>query len=119
MRQLRSAAGLTEGQTAREYRCSVSHVSRVEHGQKPSRQLVQFYEERFEADGLLLSLFEVAQHAPEEARRRAGGHRPVIIRAVEGDSTAFVDHLIPHGTLMAPGQRFLEVWRIRNVGTVS
>ena len=50
---------MSASQTAREFGCSVSHISRVEHGTaKPSRALVQFYEEQFESDGLLHSLFE-------------------------------------------------------------
>lgn len=118
MRQLREVAGWTASQTAREFGCSVSHISRVEHGSKPSRELVQFYEDQFEADGMLLSLFEVAEHAGEQDRRRAGGHRPKLVRAVEGDATAFVDDTIPHGTLMAPGIFFVKTWRIRNAGTV-
>jgi transcriptional regulator with XRE-family HTH domain len=119
MRKLRQVAGWSASQTAREFGCSVSHISRVEHGTaKPSRVLVQFYEEQFEADGLLLSLFEVAEHAGEQDRRRAGGRRPKRVRTVEGDATAFVDDTIPHGTLMAPGLLFVKTWRIRNVGKV-
>ncbi len=119
MRKLRQMAGWTQTHTAREFGCSVSHISRVEHGSsKPSRALVQFYEDQFEGDGLLYSLFEVAAHSAEQDRRRAGGHWPRRVRAVEGDATAFVDDTIPHGTLLTPGQRFVKTWRIRNVGTV-
>lgn len=119
MRHLRQVAGWTQTQTAAEFCCSVSHISRVEHGaSKPSRALVQFYEERFEADGLLLSLFEVAEHAAEQSRRRFGGHRPRRIRAIDGDAIAFVDDTIPHGTLMTPGLLFVKTWRVRNVGRV-
>jgi transcriptional regulator with XRE-family HTH domain len=119
MRQLREVAGWSVSETARRFKCSPSHISRVERqGTKPSRELVNFYEESFEADGLLHSLFEVADHAAEQARRRAGGHRPRLVRAVPGDATAFVDDTIPHGTLMPPGLLFVKTWRIRNVGTV-
>lgn len=119
MRHLRQVAGWTQTQTAAAFGCSVSHISRVEHGaSKPSRALVQFYEERFEADGLLLSLFEVAEHAAEQSRRSFGGRRPRRVRTIEGDATAFIDDTIPHGTLMAPGLLFVKTWRIRNVGRV-
>jgi transcriptional regulator with XRE-family HTH domain len=118
MRKLREVSGWTQTQTAEAYGCGVSHISRVEHGTKPSRALVQFYEEQFEGDGLLNSLFEVADYAAEQDRRRAGGHRPRMIRAVEGDASAFVDDTIPHGTLMTPGMFFVKTWRIRNAGTV-
>jgi Ig-like domain from next to BRCA1 gene/Helix-turn-helix domain len=119
MRRLREVAGWSVTRTAKEFRCSASHISRVERGANPpSRELVNFYEEQFEADGMLLSLFEVADHAAEQDRRRAGGHRPKLVRAVEGDVTAFVDDTIPHGTLMTPGLVFVKTWRIRNAGTV-
>lgn len=119
MRKQRQVAGWSASRTAREFGCSVSHISRVELGSaKPSRALVQFYEEQFESDGLLHSLFEVVDHAAEQDRRRAGGHRPRRVRAVEGDATAYVDETIPQGTLMTPGLLFVKTWRIRNVGTV-
>lgn len=118
MRQLRVVAGWSVSHTAKEFGCSPSHISRVERGSRPSRELVQFYEETFEADGLLLSLFAVAEHAPEQDRRRFGGHRPRRVKAVPGDATAFVDDTIPHGTLMKPGEFFVKTWRIRNVGTI-
>src|SRR5258708_7523413 len=116
LRTLRQLAGSSGSQTAREFKCSPSHTSRVEHGvTKPSRELVHFYEEKFEGDGMLLSLFEVAEHNAEQGRRRFGGHRPRLVRAVEGDASAFVDDTIPHGTLMTPGMLFVKTWRIRNV----
>jgi transcriptional regulator with XRE-family HTH domain len=118
MRQLREANSWTVTRTAREFGCSPSHISRVERGAKPSRELVQFYEATFEAEGLLLSLFEVADHALERDRRRVGGHRPRLVRAVAGGATAFVDDTVPHGTLIAPGASFTKTWRIRNVGSV-
>lgn len=120
MQKQRIVHGATVHEIARGFGCSASHISRVERGDtKPSRALVQFYEERFEADGLLNSLFEVAEHAGEQNRQRAGGHRPRRIRAEEGDATAFVDDTIPHGTRMQPGELFVKTWRVRNVGTVS
>ena len=119
MQKLRMVDGTSVRQTAKEFGCNASHISRVERGDtKPSRALVQFYEERFEADGLLNSLFEVAVHADEQKRQRSGGRRSNQPRAVPGDATAFVDHDVPNGSLMSPGQFFTETWRIRNVGTV-
>jgi transcriptional regulator with XRE-family HTH domain len=105
---------------AQEFGCSPSHISRVEGGTaKPSRELVQFYETRFEADGLLLSLFEVADHAAEQERRRASGKRPILNRTIPGDASTFVGDSIPHGTRMEPGQVFEQTWRVRNSGTVA
>jgi hypothetical protein len=91
----------------------------VEHGTaKPSRELVQLYEEQFEADGMLLSLFEVVEHAGEQGRRRSGGHRSVLVQAEPGDASTFVGDTIPHGTLLSPGEWFEKQWRIRNSGSV-
>jgi transcriptional regulator with XRE-family HTH domain len=119
MQKLRTVNGWTGKQVAEAFGCSPSHISRVEQGSKPSRELVQFYEDTFEADGLLLSLFEVAEHAPEQERRRAGGKRPTLQRAIPGDASTFVGDTIPHGTLMTPGQVFEKVWQVQNSGTVA
>jgi transcriptional regulator with XRE-family HTH domain len=118
MQKLRQVNGWTAKRTAQEFGCSPSHITRVEHGSKPSRELVQFYEDKFEGDGLLLSLFEVAEHAAEQERRRAGGRRASSKRAVPGDVSTFEGDTIPHGTRMSPGQFFEKVWRVRNSGSV-
>jgi hypothetical protein len=77
-----------------------------------------FYEETFDGHGLLISLFEVVEHAVEQDRRRARGRRRPEIRTVAGDASSFVDDTIPNGTVMAPGQLFVKSWRIQNAGTV-
>jgi transcriptional regulator with XRE-family HTH domain len=119
MQKLRMVNGWTGKQVAEGFGCSPAHISRVEKGSKPSRELVQFYEDKFEADGLLLSLFEVAETAAEQERRRAGGHRPQPYKALPGDASTFLGDTIPHGTLMEPGQVFEQTWRVRNSGTVA
>jgi transcriptional regulator with XRE-family HTH domain len=118
MQKLREVNGWTVKETASAFGCSSSHISRVEHGSRPSRALVQFYEDTFDGDGLLLSIFEVAEHAPEQERRRAGGRHPRPQQAIPGDASTFIDDTIPHGTLMKPGGVFLKTWRIKNSGTV-
>jgi transcriptional regulator with XRE-family HTH domain len=119
MQKLRIVNGWTGKQAAEAFGCSPSHISRVEQGSKPSRELVQFYDDTFEAEGLLLSLFEVAALAPEQERRRVGGRRPTPQRAIPGDASTFLGDTIPHGSLMEPGQVFEKVWRVRNSGTVG
>lgn len=120
MQKFRQVHGLGLREVAREFGCSASHVSRVERGDgRPSRALVAFYEERFGAEGLLLSLHEVVAHAAEQKRQReklAGRRQP---RRIAGDATAYVDETVPHGTLMHPGEIFEKTWIIRNVGTVT
>jgi transcriptional regulator with XRE-family HTH domain len=118
MRNLRRVASWSASRAAREFGYSPSHISRVERGiTRPSRVLVQLYDERFEGDGLLLSLFEVADDAAEQERRRFGGHRPKRVRAIPGDASVLIDDTIPHGTEMGPALWFVKTWRIRNAGT--
>lgn len=120
MQKLRMVNGWSGKQTAKAFGCSASHISRVEQGHTaPSRMLVQFYEDTFQADGMLLSLFEVVEHNAEQERRRWGGTRPRLKRAAPGDASTFVDDTVPHGTLLAPGEVFMKTWRIRNSGSVA
>jgi transcriptional regulator with XRE-family HTH domain len=120
IQKLRMVNGVTAKQVAQEFGCSPAHISRVELGHnKPTRALVQFYEDRFDGDGLLLSLFEVADQAAEQERRREGGKRPKRYRAVPGDASTFVSDTVPHGTLMEPGQVFEQTWTVKNSGTVA
>jgi transcriptional regulator with XRE-family HTH domain len=118
MQKQREVNGWTVKQTAKAFGCSASHISRVEHGSMPSRDLVQFYDDTFECEGLLTSLFEVAIHARERERRRLGGQHPRLARAIPGDASTFVKDTIPNGTLLRPGEFFLKTWWIKNSGTV-
>ena len=118
MQKQREVHGWTVKQTAKAFGCSSAHISRVEHGSTPSRALAQFYDDTFGAEGMVLSLFEVAIHAGEQERRRAGGHRPKLRRALPGDASEFIDDTLPHGTGMKPGEYFFKTWRIRNSGSV-
>jgi transcriptional regulator with XRE-family HTH domain len=119
LRQFRRVANRSGASLAREFGCSPSHISRVERGTaRPSRELVQFYEDTFQADGLLWSLFEVVEHAAEQGRRREGGRRPRLVQAESGDASEFVGDTIPHGTAMKPGEFFEKQWQVRNSGTV-
>lgn len=119
LRQFRRVYGWSGAKVAADFGCSPSHISRVEHGtSRPSRELVQFYEETFEAEGVLLSLFEVVAHAGEQGRRRSAGHRPPMTVALPGDASTFVGDTIPHSTLMKPGEFFEKEWQVRNSGSV-
>jgi transcriptional regulator with XRE-family HTH domain len=120
MQKLRQVNGGTGKQVAEAFGCSPAHISRVEHGSaKPSAELVQLYEQLFDGDGLLLSLWAVVEQAAEQERRRAGGHRPRLYRAVRGDASSFVGDTIPHGSLMQPGQFFQQTWEVQNIGSVT
>jgi transcriptional regulator with XRE-family HTH domain len=119
MQKARMVHGWSGKQTAKAFGCSPSHISRVEHGlNPPSRALVQFYEDSFHMDGILLSLFEVTAHHGEQERRRAGGHHARLSHAIPGDASSFVADTVPHGTLLTPGEVFVKTWQVRNSGSV-
>ena len=120
MQKLRLVHGSGVREVAAQFGCNASHVSRVERGGiKPSRALVEFYEDQFKAAGLLLSLLAVVEHTNEQKRLRSRiSGRKKQPPAVPGDASSFVDDTIPSGSLMAPGEVFIKSWRIRNSGTV-
>lgn len=119
MQKQREIHGWDGKDVATKFGVSASHISRVENGRTmPSRSLVNFYEEHFEAEGILHSLYEAAIEADEQARRRFGGARPKLYNALPGDASEFIADTIPHGTLMKPGEIFVKAWTIRNAGTV-
>lgn len=119
MQKMRVVHGWTGKETAAAFGCSPARISRVEQGdQLPTLALVQFYDDTFGGEGLLYSLFQVAAGAAEQDIRRAGGHRPRLTMAAQGDASTFVGDTIPNGTLLRPGQIFLKTWTILNSGTV-
>jgi transcriptional regulator with XRE-family HTH domain len=73
MQKQREVHGWTPEQTVKAFGCSAGHISRIEHGKMPSLMLVDFYDETFEADGLLLSRTKLLYMGP---------NRPVAGRAV-------------------------------------
>src|SRR5438270_4158158 len=120
MQKFRQVNGVGVRGLAREFGCSASHISRVERGDtKPSRALVAFYEDRFEADGLLFSIFEVAEHAREQKRQRVAGAGRPQPRAIPGDAVAYVGETVPQGTLRQLGEVCDRAGALRNVGAVA
>lgn len=117
MQKQRDVHGWTEKQTAEAYHCSPAHISRIEHGNMPSRSLVIFYDETFGAEGLLLSLYEAAIEAPEQERRRAYGQKRVV-RAIPGDASSVVCEPVYNGVIKQPGEVFTVEWTIENSGSV-
>ena len=118
MQKQREVNGWSVKDTARAFGCSPSHISRVEHGSMPSRNLVQFYDDTFGGEGLVTSLFEVVVQSGEQQRRRESRLSSPRVRTMPGDASAFVKDTIPHGTALRPGQVFLKSWWIENAGSV-
>jgi transcriptional regulator with XRE-family HTH domain len=117
MRELRIAGGMSLTGAAQAAGTSTSNLSHVERGRdRPNWQLVAFYEERFNADGQLWSVFVEVVAGPRPPQRSS--------RAVStgyplpGDSSTFVDDITPDAVIMPPGFHFEKVWRLRNSGTV-
>jgi transcriptional regulator with XRE-family HTH domain len=87
LRQSRKAAGLGLGQAARLSGWSSSHLSQVENGkQVPTELLVLDLDVLYEADGLLLSLYEEVfserrQCAFDQALRNRRREAPIIARS--------------------------------------
>jgi transcriptional regulator with XRE-family HTH domain len=117
MRELRRAGGMSLTGAAQATGTSKGHLSHVELGRdRPSWELVAFYEERFSADGQLWSAFTelVAGPRPRQRSSKAAASEYPL----PGDESTFVDDVTPDAVIMPPGFRFEKIWRIRNSGTV-
>src|ERR1700743_1823078 len=115
MRELREAGGMSLTAAAADAGTSKGHLSNVERGRdRPSWELVRFYEERFSADGQLWTVFtEASAGAPprQRARPRASSY------PLPGDASTFVADVTPDGVIMPPGFKFEKIWRLQNTGT--
>lgn len=112
--------------------CAPATLSQIEHGRlRPSLALARTLDRVLDANGLLLSLFRdaVDEQDQKTAARLGRDHsevlptmdvpKPADLELVAGDVSLWVaDITIPDGTLMAPGEQFTKVWRVRNGGSV-
>jgi transcriptional regulator with XRE-family HTH domain len=117
MRELRQAGQMSLAGTAQATGTSKSHLSHVENGRdRPSWELVAFYEERFNADGQLWATFieVVAGPRPRQRSSQLGTRRYPLA----GDASTFVADITPDAVIMPPGFHFEKIWRVRNSGTV-
>jgi len=115
MRELRRAGGMSLASTAKAAGIDKGHLSHVEHGRdRPSRELVAFYEELFNADGQLWTAFIELVAGPRPRQRLT----PDSGYPLAGDESTFVDDITPDALIMPPGFEFEKIWRLRNSGTV-
>jgi transcriptional regulator with XRE-family HTH domain len=117
MRELRRANGMSLTATAQAAGTDKGHLSHVERGRdRPSRELVAFYEERFNADGQLWSAFVevVSGTRPRQRSSQAAASRYPL----PGDVSTFVADITPDAVIMPPGFQFEKIWRLQNSGTV-
>jgi transcriptional regulator with XRE-family HTH domain len=115
MRELRRAGGMSLASTAEAVGTGKSHLSHVECGRdRPSWELVAFYEERFNADGQLWTAFIELVAGPRPRQRlTAVSEYPIV-----GDESTFVADITPDAIIMPPGFQFEKIWRLKNSGTV-
>jgi transcriptional regulator with XRE-family HTH domain len=117
MRELRRADGMSLTDTAQATGTSKGHLSHVERGRdRPSWDLMAFYEERFNADGQLWAAFIGAAAGPRPRQRSS--QAAATRYPLPGDASVFVADITPDAVIMPPGFCFEKIWRIRNSGTV-
>jgi transcriptional regulator with XRE-family HTH domain len=118
MRFLRQAAGVSLEEVARALGTSKGHLSNAERGRdRPSLDIVAFYEDQFGADGQLWSTYVESLTSPHPRQRANSATRPTY--PISGDASSFVaDITVPDGTVMPPLFIFEKIWRLRNAGTV-
>jgi transcriptional regulator with XRE-family HTH domain len=106
LRQLEALSGWTRGT-----------LSQVENAKaKPSRALVQWYDERLQTHGLLMSIYAEASAAhPHVGPIDAASD---VEHGVPGDGMKVIESDIPAGLLAQPDSTQEAGWRIANVGSV-
>jgi transcriptional regulator with XRE-family HTH domain len=117
MRSLRRSAGATLDSTAKGVGRSKGHLSNVEHGKdRPSPEIIEYYEVTFGGDGVLWSLYGAARSYSETRSTQPGGSPYPL----DGDASEFIaDITVPDGSVFRPSERFVKTWRIKNAGTVQ
>ncbi|OZC94065.1 hypothetical protein CH279_21665 [Rhodococcus sp. 06-412-2B] len=133
VRSGRAIAGLKQTELAERLGCTPGTLSQIERGiLRPSPALATALDQALGWNGLLLSLFRDAQEEKDRktADRIGRSHdpqtgalstepTPADLHLEPGDVSLWVaDITIPDGTLMAPGERFTKIWRVRNGGSV-
>jgi transcriptional regulator with XRE-family HTH domain len=118
MRFLRQAAKATLEEVAHGLGTSKGHLSNVERGRdRPSLDIIAYYEEAFQADGELWSAYVDSLTAPRPRQRAQSDRGPKY--PIAGDESTFIDDVtMPDGTIMPPGFVYEKIWRIKNTGTV-
>ncbi|GAB2482724.1 NBR1-Ig-like domain-containing protein [Jatrophihabitans fulvus] len=114
MRRLRRAAGVSLRQVEDRSGYRRGTLSLIETGRsRPNRGIVEYYDEHFGGDGLLLSLYAEARGA----RGSSAGERPE--RRVPGDAMRVEPGSLPFGQLVGPGEPLASAWTLHNAGTVA
>jgi transcriptional regulator with XRE-family HTH domain len=114
MRILRTAAGVSLRRAELMSGRGRGSLSQVENGKaRPSRDLVEWYDDAFSGDGLLLSIFAEARGA--HGRRSRQGQD---LHVLEGDAMRVLRDALAHGERVPPGARLPASWTVGNDGAV-
>jgi hypothetical protein len=119
MRRLREASGESLRQVEALGRWVRGTLSQVENGKaRPSLDLVEFYDDRYGGDGLLVSMFVDANawHAAGLVAGARSGRPPG--NYLPGDAIEVVAQAPAHGALLRAGTALDVVWTVRNSGAV-
>lgn len=131
MRELREAAGMPLTRAAALSGWDKGHLSRVERGHtKPSRELIEWYDESFGAGRSLVNqvmeLDEAVRAGKDmsmrDMRRRGSALHPVLLGGSvpadhhPEDRAELVGETVPDGTQVGRDQEFEKTWEIRNSG---
>lgn len=112
MRRLRSSAGLSLRVVEEKSGVGRGTLSQVERGRaRPSRALVEWYDDNLAGDGLLLSLYAEARGA----YRTSTGHAREPAPA-DGDDLEVSAALVPEGALVATSAHLTLGWTVTNRG---
>ncbi|GAA1655830.1 hypothetical protein GCM10009744_55500 [Kribbella alba] len=131
MRELREAAGMPLTRAAALSGWDKGHLSRVERGHtKPSRELIEWYDESFGARRSLVNqvmeLDEAVRAGKDmsmrDMRRRGSALHPILLGGSvpadhhPEDRAELVGETVPDGTQVCRDQEFEKTWEIRNSG---
>jgi hypothetical protein len=131
MRELREAAGMPLTRAAALSGWDKGHLSRVERGHtKPSRELIEWYDESFGAGRSLVNqvmeLDEAVRAGKDmsmrDMRRRGSALHPILLGGSvpadhhPQDRAELVGETVPDGTQVCRDQEFAKTWEIRNSG---
>jgi transcriptional regulator with XRE-family HTH domain len=116
MRELRRSSGTSLRQMEEAASWRRGTLSLVENGKaRPSRALVEFYDDNFGADGLLISLLT---HAYAVQPRSTHDETASLEKVIPGDALTLCDTIPPTGSLVTAGTILTAGWDIRNAGEV-
>lgn len=131
MRELREAAGVPLTKAAVLSGWDKGHLSRVERGHtKPSRELIEWYDESFGAGSALVNQLmelDAAVRAGKDTsmrdmRRRDSMPHPMLLGGSvpadhdPEDRAELVGETVPDGTRVGRDEEFEKTWQIRNSG---